>query len=53
MMKVSFQKFLFDVKGKFFMKNPEKNAVAKLGYAVTMLVVTSAILICMKKYKEK
>ncbi len=35
------------------MKNPEKNAVAKLGYAVTMIVVTSAILICMKKYKDK
>ena len=36
-----------------FMKNPEKNAVAKLGYAVTMIVVTSAIFICMKKYKDK
>lgn len=35
------------------MKNPEKNAVAKIGYTVTMLVVTSAILICMKKYKDK
>ncbi len=35
------------------MKNPEKNAAAKLGYAVTMVVVSAAILICMKKYKEK
>ncbi len=35
------------------MKNPEKNGVAKLGYTVTMLVVTTAILVCMKKYKEK
>lgn len=35
------------------MKNPEKNAVAKLGYTVTMVVVTTAILICMKKYKDK
>lgn len=35
------------------MKNPEKNAAAKLGYTVTMVVVTAAILICMKKYKEK
>jgi hypothetical protein len=34
------------------MKNPEKNATAKIGYAITMLVVTSAILICMKKYKD-
>ncbi len=34
------------------MKNPEKNAAAKLGYAITMVVVTSAILVCMKKYKE-
>mgnify|MGYP003300310184 CR=1 FL=1 len=25
------------------MKNPEKNAVAKLGYTVTMVVVTTAI----------
>lgn len=53
MMKVSFQKFLFDVEGKIFMNNPEKNAVAKLGYTITMIVVTSAILICMKKYKDK
>lgn len=49
---VSFRKFLFNEKGNDFMKNPEKNAVAKLGYAVTMIVVTSAILICMKKYKD-
>ena len=35
------------------MKNPEKNAVAKLGYTVTMVVVTTAIFICMKKYKDK
>ena len=34
------------------MKNPEKNAVAKLGYTITMVVVASAILICMKKYKD-
>lgn len=34
-------------------KNPEKNAAAKLGYVVTMTVVSVAILICMKKYKEK
>ncbi len=32
------------------MKNPEKNAVAKLGYTITMVVVTTAILVCMKKY---
>ena len=42
---------LQDKKGKDKMKNPEKNAVAKLGYTVTMVVVTTAILICMKKYK--
>ncbi len=35
------------------MKNPEKNAVAKLGYTITMVVVTTAIFICMKKYKDK
>lgn len=35
------------------MKNPEKNAAAKLGYAVTMIIVSTAILICMKKYKDK
>ncbi len=35
------------------MKNPEKNAVAKLGYATTMIIVSVSILICMKKYKEK
>lgn len=35
------------------MKNPEKNAIAKLGYIITMVVVTTAIVICMKKYKEK
>ena len=34
------------------MKNPEKNAAAKLGYTITMVVVASAILICMKKYKD-
>ena len=34
------------------MKNPEKNATAKIGYAITMLEVTSAILICMKKYQK-
>lgn len=34
------------------MKNSEKNAVAKLGYTITMVIVTSAILICIKKYKE-
>lgn len=33
--------------------NPERNAVAKLGYATTMIVVSVAILVCMKKYKEK
>lgn len=32
--------------------NPEKNAVAKLGYAITMITVTLAIAICVKKYKE-
>ena len=31
------------------MKNPEKNAAAKL----TMAIVATAILICMKKYKDK
>ena len=35
------------------MKNPEKNAVAKLGYTITMVVVTTTIVICIKKYKEK
>jgi len=35
------------------LKNPEKNAVAKLGYTTTMVVVSVAILICMKKYKDK
>ena len=34
------------------MKNAEKNAAAKLGYTITMVVVASAILICMKKYKD-
>ena len=34
-------------------KNPEKNAAAKLGYTATMVVVSVAILICMKKYKDK
>ena len=34
-------------------KNPEKNTAAKLGYTATMVVVSVAILICMKKYKEK
>ena len=31
------------------MKSPEKNGVAKLGYAATMIIVTTAILICMKR----
>lgn len=53
MMECVFQKFLSSVKGNDLMKNPEKNAVAKLGYTVTMIVVTTAILICMKKYKDK
>ncbi len=35
------------------MKNPEKNGVAKLGYATTMIIVSVAILVCMKHYKEK
>ena len=35
------------------LKNPEKNAAAKLGYTATMVVVSVAILICMKKYKDK
>ena len=47
---VSFQKNWVDVKGNIFMRNPEKNAIAKLGYTVTMVVVTTAILICIKKY---
>ncbi len=34
------------------MKKSEKNAAAKLGYAITMIVVSTAILVCMKKYKE-
>lgn len=51
-MKASLRNFLFDRK-ELNMKNPEKNAVAKIGYIVTMIVVTSAILICMKKYKDK
>ncbi len=32
------------------MKNPEKNAAAKLGYTITMIIVGTAILVCMKKY---
>lgn len=35
------------------MKNPENNRVAKIGYAVTMVVVTTAIIVVMKKYKDK
>ena len=35
------------------MKKNERNAAAKLGYTITMVVVTSAILICMKKYGGK
>jgi hypothetical protein len=35
------------------MKKSERNAAAKLGYTITMVVVTSAILICMKKYGNK
>ena len=31
----------------------DHKTLAKLGYTVTMVVVTTAILICMKKYKEK
>jgi hypothetical protein len=34
-------------------KNPEKNAVAKLGYTATMVIVSVAIIICMKNYKDK
>ena len=34
------------------MKKAETNRAAKIGYAVTMGVVTAAILIVMKKYKE-
>ena len=30
------------------MNNPEKNAVAKLGYTITMVIVGTAILYCMK-----
>ena len=32
------------------MKNPENNKVAKIGYAVTMVVVAAAIVIVVKKY---
>lgn len=32
--------------------NPEKNAVAKLGYATTMIIVSVAIMICVKKYTK-
>ncbi len=35
------------------MKKPENNKAAKIGYAVTMIVVTTAIVIVMKKYKDK
>ncbi len=35
------------------MKKHEKNAAAKLGYTITMVVVTTAIFVCMKKYKDK
>lgn len=35
------------------MKNAENNRVAKIGYAVTMVVVTAAILIVIKKHKDK
>ena len=58
MSKASIKKFLLNTDNSCYwkeihkMKNPEKNAVAKLGYTITMLVVASAILICMKKYKE-
>ena len=53
----TYQRVIFKAKYKFWkenekMKNAEKNAVAKLGYTVTMVVVATAILICMKKYKE-
>ena len=41
------------MKGFLKMNKPEKNAAAKLGYTVTMAIVATAILICMKKYKEK
>ncbi len=34
------------------MNNPEKNAAAKLGYTITMIIVGTAILVCMKKYKQ-
>ena len=34
------------------MNNPEKNAAAKLGYTITMVIVGTAILYCMKKYKK-
>ncbi len=34
------------------MNNPEKNAIAKLGYTFTMVVVTTAIMICLKKYSK-
>ncbi len=53
MMNVSNKIFPLNKKGKINMKNPEKNGVAKLGYTATMLIVSVAILVCMKKYKEK
>ena len=34
------------------MKKAENNNAAKIGYAVTMLVVTAAIVIVVKKYKQ-
>ena len=46
-------KKLSEYERKNKMKNPEKNAAAKLGYTITMVVVTTAIFICMKKYKDK
>ena len=58
MTNTSFQKnWLKHNKSKLYkehkkMKNPERNAVAKLGYTITMVVVTTAILVCIKKYKD-
>ncbi len=34
------------------MKNNDSNKIAKIGYTVTLVVVTAAILICIKKYKQ-
>jgi Flp pilus assembly pilin Flp len=40
-------------KGNKFMKKPENNAAAKIGYTVTLVIVTVAIIYVIKKHKAK